>query len=522
MIKPVLSICIPTYNRCEFLIKTIESIVNSNVFLNTHDVEIVISNNNSSDDTDMICKKYVDKFPSKIKYIKQENTIFADENIFKTVEYANGLYCKLNNDTCGYKYGIIDKIVEYLKVNKEDSIFFYNKNVLTTNYTKVITLGDFIKNVSYHSTWIGSFCIKKEVYNNLSNPSECRKLRLQQVDIYGKLFKQGFSMLIWEDDFFEVASIQKKGGDYNIAEVFGKNYFTILTKYKNKKNGISSKIFNCEKNNIIKFINFYYFDAYNQFKFNKDGYFRYMLVYFNNNPYFYFNYLILIFKFISRIFIKIEKTSTHRKYKIFGLIKFKIRRKSAKKSTWKLRNSHNHTWLVNSIQSEKIVVGNATYGPIDAVFSSSGNEKLIIGNFCSIASGVKFIVSSEHPYKGLSTYPFKVYYLGYELEAGSKGSIVVKDDVWIATNAIILSGVTIGQGAVIGAGAVVTKDVPPYAIVGGNPAKVIKYRFEPEIIEKLLNFDFSKLSEEQIKTLGTKLYTEINKDNVDNLIREFQ
>ena len=132
----------------------------------------------------------MEKFSDKIKYIKQEETIFADENIFKTIEYANGLYCKLNNDTCGYKYGVLDKIIKYLKENNEDCIFFYNKKVQSANYKKVVALDDFIKNVSYHSTWIGSFCIKKDVFSNLSNPLECIKLKLPQVDIYGKLFQQ--------------------------------------------------------------------------------------------------------------------------------------------------------------------------------------------------------------------------------------------------------------------------------------------------------------------------------------------
>ena len=82
---------------------------------------------------------------------------------------------------------------------------------------------------------------------------------------------------------------------------------------------------------------------------------------------------------------------------------------------------------------------------------------------------------------------------GEEREAGSKGNIVIKDDVWIGQNAIICSGVTVGQGAVVAAGAIVTKNVEPYAIVAGNPAKVIKYRFEKELRESLINIDIVEL-----------------------------
>ena len=152
---------------------------------------------------------------------------------------------------------------------------------------------------------------------------------------------------------------------------------------------------------------------------------------------------------------------------------------------------------------------------------SSDVSELIIGNYCSIGPDVRFIVSSEHPYKGISTYPFKVKMLDYKAEAKSKGDIIVKDDVWIGLGSIILSGVTIHQGAIVAAGSVVTKDVPPYAIVGGNPAKIIKYRFEPNIIEKLVKFDYSKLTKEKIKTLGEKLYTEISEQNIDRLLEEF-
>lgn len=94
-----------------------------------------------------------------------------------------------------------------------------------------------------------------------------------------------------------------------------------------------------------------------------------------------------------------------------------------------------------------------------------------------------------------STFPFKVKFLNYEVEALTKGPIIVKDDVWIGFGSFVLSGVTIGQGAVVAAGSVVTKDVPPYAIVGGNPARVIRYRFSNEQVDTLKRIDFSEIDE---------------------------
>ena len=94
-------------------------------------------------------------------------------------------------------------------------------------------------------------------------------------------------------------------------------------------------------------------------------------------------------------------------------------------------------------------------------------------------------------------------------EAISKGDITI-DDVWIGFRATILSGVHIGQGAVVAAGAVVTKDVPPYAIIGGVPAKIIKYRFSPEVIEQLLKLDYSKLTDDMIWERIDDLYNSLD------------
>lgn len=176
---------------------------------------------------------------------------------------------------------------------------------------------------------------------------------------------------------------------------------------------------------------------------------------------------------------------------------------------WRKRNSHNYTMLGKVIGTPNIQVGRNSYGTLN-VLNSSEYYRLIIGNYCSIAEGVTFVVCADHYTNTISTYPFKVMSLHLQAnEAISKGDIVVDDDVWLGYGATILSGVHIGQGAVVAAGSVVTKDVPPYAIVGGVPAKVIKYRFEPDLIEELVQVDFSKvdcnLVEEHLDDLYTKL-----------------
>lgn len=133
-------------------------------------------------------------------------------------------------------------------------------------------------------------------------------------------------------------------------------------------------------------------------------------------------------------------------------------------------------------------------------------EKLKIGKFCSIACGTKFLFNSaNHALDSLSTYPFPLFFEEWNLEKekvteawDNRGDIVIGNDVWIGYEAVILSGVTIGDGAIIGTRAVVTKDVPPYTIVGGVPAKPIRKRFDEKVIKELLKIKWWDWTEEKI------------------------
>lgn len=133
-------------------------------------------------------------------------------------------------------------------------------------------------------------------------------------------------------------------------------------------------------------------------------------------------------------------------------------------------------------------------------------DKLVIGKFCSIACGAKFLfTSANHTMKSLSTYPFPLFFEEWGLNKkdvtkswDNKGDIIIGNDVWIGYEAVILSGVTIGDGAIIGTRALVTKDVPPYTIVGGMPAIIIRKRFEEETINLLLEKKWWNWSREKI------------------------
>ena len=142
-----------------------------------------------------------------------------------------------------------------------------------------------------------------------------------------------------------------------------------------------------------------------------------------------------------------------------------------------------------------------------------------IGSFCSVARDV-MIQEYNHKLDRLSThYLEKNFFRGKnKSEIYSKGAIAVGNDVWIGAKAVILSGVTIGDGAVVAAGSVVTRDVPPYAIVGGNPARIIKYRFSDDVIVKLLATKWWTWPEEKImknKTLFTQTFTAAQLDELE-------
>lgn len=139
------------------------------------------------------------------------------------------------------------------------------------------------------------------------------------------------------------------------------------------------------------------------------------------------------------------------------------------------------------------------------------SDRLMIGKSCSIACVAKFIFNSaNHALGSLSTYPFPLFFDEWELDKANvkdsldnKGDIVIGNDVWIGYEAVVLSGVTIGDGAIIGTRAVVTKDVPPYTIVDGVPSKPIRKRFFDDVIDKLMNLKWWDWQESRIKKIST-------------------
>ncbi len=193
-------------------------------------------------------------------------------------------------------------------------------------------------------------------------------------------------------------------------------------------------------------------------------------------------------------------------------------------------------FLKGIIKNPNIIVGEYTYyddfeNPLNFEknvlyhFDFIG-DKLIIGKFCAIASGVKFIMNgANHKIDGFTTYPFGIFGKGWEAgipnlqDLPLKGDTVIGNDVWIGMESTIMPGVKIGDGAIIATKSVITRDVPPYTIVGGNPAKVIRKRFDDEIIKLLLKVKWWNWEIEKI-TKNIKVLCGNDLDNLKDLLEK--
>lgn len=488
--KFLLSICIPTYNRAHLLENTLQSIAAQEEFCNTLEVQVIISDNCSPDDTERVATAFSKAHPGKVVYFRHESpTPVGEQNFYYALSMGSGEFLKLHNDTLKLRPGSLRTILRTIKANQKMRFGIFMTNGTGPGAceakvsTEVITGADhFLQKISFYITWIASFGIWRNELNVAADfmGSVSEHLHLPQTMILLKQLANGKKFTAMYDTLFDVQGVHK--GGYSITEVFGKNYLSILKKFVMSGN-LSRDTFDAEKRAVlIHHILPYHLDTSNTFE--KTKFFENLFDY-KDDDYFY----EAIRPYLSQL--------------------------------WRLANPHNYVNLrsiANPSTLAKIQVGRKSYGDLNILDFGHESEYLEVGSFVSIAADVHFLLGGEHPYTGLSTYPFKALYLG-KREAQTKGAIRIKDDVWIGYGALILSGVTIGQGAVVSAGSVVTKDVPAYGIVGGNPARIIKYRFESNIIEKLINFDFSIIKDEHISILEKTLYTKIDEDNVDEILQ---
>lgn len=510
--SPILSICIPTFNRAPFLQQTLDSIVAQAAFRDTGDIEVVISDNCSDDNTRDVGEAFAAAFPGKVRYQRHPEPVFADKNFEAALRMGRGNYLKLHNDNLMILDGSLTELVKvYTAVAVEKPVvFFTNGNMFAGNALEALnTLSEFVAKVSYFCTWIGGFGMWREEFEAMPDFGRNVHLKLVQTDVTLRLLAMGKRAIVLYGAYFAGQDIGRKSG-YNIAEVFGNNYLSLMKPYV-ESGQLDRAVYEAEKRRLLlnHIIPYYFGDN----DFSKSGFFQYMQDYLHDD-YFY--------KAIEHLITDVPKAA------VAAPAPAPVTEKSfeeQKADYWRALNPHNHTMLTMSsgpFDFSRVTVGRRSYGELNIMAYGRDAERLTIGSFVSIASDVKFMLGGNHPYDGFSTFPFKVKYLGEMLESSTKGPIVVGDDVWIGYQVLIMSGVTIGQGAIVAAGSVVTKDVAPYTIVGGNPAKYIKHRFEPAVVERMLKFDFSKVSDEAILANRDILYQGLTAENVDAVLAKLQ
>jgi acetyltransferase-like isoleucine patch superfamily enzyme len=516
--SPKLSICIITYNRSKWLINTIESIIKQIDENNQNLIEIIISDNCSTDDTREVVTNLAAHFKWLLYKRNQEN-IGADLNIERAIKCASGDLILMHNDNFPFVNGSINYILQLIEVfggyqNKKPLLIFTNKNE-PNPFIQINEINDYIKNVSFLSGWLSAFSIWKSDYEEIVDFSNYASKQLVTSDVMLRLFASGRQGLCINVQLFYGEDVGPKGG-YNLATVFAKNYLELLQRYRDKEI-LSNEIYCLEKRKVfIEHILKYCLDKnHNFFKFD---FMKEMKEYWEED---YFQEII-----DAKLGIEVEKSKKtekiiNEKIIIFEREQINLNKKkkgdvkNSSNELWRTQNKHNQTFIVNAFDFKKVSVGNYSYGPLNILTWDNEKEFLKIGNFVSIAANVTFILGGNHELGTISTFPFgAILFQENENQAKTKGAIHIQDDVWIGHGATILSGITVSQGAVIGAQSVVTKDVEPYTIVAGNPAKVIGKRFDTEVIKQLMNIDYSKIDLEFIQKNHKLLTSEFDFKNM--------
>ena len=194
-----------------------------------------------------------------------------------------------------------------------------------------------------------------------------------------------------------------------------------------------------------------------------------------------------------------------------------------------MRKDHNEFGYSYVLNNCVITVGSYTYGANNIeIYDYNTAASLTIGKFCSISENVRVILAGEHRHRWVTTYPFGPGWSEndsinkWREFSISKGPVVVGNDVLISNGVTILSGVTIGDGAIIGANSLITKDVGPYEIVGGNPAKLIRKRFSQEMINLLLELQWWNFEPHIIQNILNDLCKEPSIEALQRLIRDYK
>jgi len=289
---PILSICIPTYNRNEILDKSLQSLVKQDVFQQTNDVEIVISDNTSTDNTHEIAEKYIALYGNKIRYFKNEQNV-EEKNFPLALSRGRGLYRKICNDTLIFAPNSLQMMLDAINnsLNEKPVLFFIN-NDKDNRYCD--TMNDFVLNASFMTTWIGGFGLWQEDLYYLDYMDKFSHTRLPQTAVLLKMMSDKKKALIIGAHYCNLARPSLSGG-YNLSEVFIKNYLDLYKPYLDTGE-LSKEVYERERWLVLrKHVLPRQFNVKHKFEYDKSDFWKYTKEYHKSSKFYWF---------ILRAFIK--------------------------------------------------------------------------------------------------------------------------------------------------------------------------------------------------------------------------
>lgn len=252
MKKPILSICIPTYNNAHVLKDTIENIVSKKVFNESSQIEIVVSDNCSEDDTEEVCRYYAENYPGKFVYSRNESNL-KDLNFGISLSKATGEIRKLHNNYFHFIDGALEVILKLVEINRKEKPVIFLANGFETHQKESIfncnDFNEFIQYVSFQSTWIGGFFIWEDDFVSAEDFSIYAHKSLAQTEKLFRILSNRKKSVIINEQIIVSHRSWPRGG-YNIAEIFATNYIYLLNKYLTD-GSLSPDVFEMAKKRVL-------------------------------------------------------------------------------------------------------------------------------------------------------------------------------------------------------------------------------------------------------------------------------
>lgn len=286
MSTPLLSICIPTYNRCEVLKMALQSLVSDAAFGASDEIEIIISDNHSTDQTEAVAMAFVTAYPGRIFYHCNESNIGAEANYERALSHGRGEFLRLHNDYLFTRPGSFTEILKIVRTVQQEKpvVFLTNGNRPGRPILEICENFDqFLQSVSYYATWIAGFGIWREQFQKIQNFSAQAHTKLVQVDVLFRLLATGCRSVVLNDTYFTILHPGKKSG-HNVAEVFGRNFVLYLKHYQAQGLISQSTVDHVKREVLEQYILKNYFETANDFE--KKDFFGHMREY-RDDDYFY-------------------------------------------------------------------------------------------------------------------------------------------------------------------------------------------------------------------------------------------